>query len=87
MLEKQRTIKKSVTFEGVGLHTGNKTTMTFKPAPPDSGVRFVRTDLEGHPSVIADIDHVVDISRGTTLADGEAEGLKLGFPHTRGGGP
>jgi len=73
MLEKQRTIKKSVSFEGIGLHTGNMTTMTFKPAPPDSGVRFVRTDIEGNPSVIADIDHVVDISRGTTLADGEAK--------------
>jgi len=46
--------------------------MTFKPAPPDSGIRFVRTDLPDRPSVQADIDHVVDISRGTTLQDGEA---------------
>jgi UDP-3-O-[3-hydroxymyristoyl] N-acetylglucosamine deacetylase/3-hydroxyacyl-[acyl-carrier-protein] dehydratase len=46
--------------------------MTFKPAPPDYGIRFVRSDLNGMPSVIADIDHVVDISRGTTLQDGEA---------------
>lgn len=46
--------------------------MTFKPAPPDHGIRFVRSDLSGHPSVIADIDHVADISRGTTLQDGEA---------------
>jgi UDP-3-O-[3-hydroxymyristoyl] N-acetylglucosamine deacetylase/3-hydroxyacyl-[acyl-carrier-protein] dehydratase len=47
--------------------------MTFKPAPPDTGIRFVRSDLPEKPSVIADIDHVVDISRGTTLQDGEAK--------------
>lgn len=57
---------------GVGLHTGNNCTMTFKPAEPNSGICFVRADLPGKPSVIADIDHVVDISRGTTLQDGEA---------------
>jgi len=73
MFEKQRTIKRPISMSGIGLHTGNNCTMTFKPAPPDSGIRFVRTDLEGHPSVIADIDHVVDISRGTTLQKGEAK--------------
>ena len=72
MFENQRTIGKEETLEGVGLHTGSITRMTFKPAPPDSGVRFVRVDMEGRPSILADIDHVVDISRGTTLAEGEA---------------
>ncbi|MCB2230696.1 bifunctional UDP-3-O-[3-hydroxymyristoyl] N-acetylglucosamine deacetylase/3-hydroxyacyl-ACP dehydratase [bacterium] len=72
MFQKQRTIKHEISFSGVGLHTGNQCTMTFKPADTDHGIRFVRTDLSGHPSVIADIDHVVDISRGTTLQDGEA---------------
>lgn len=57
---------------GIGLHTGNNCTMTFKPAEPDTGIRFVRNDLPGKPSVIADVDHVVDTSRGTTLQDGEA---------------
>jgi UDP-3-O-[3-hydroxymyristoyl] N-acetylglucosamine deacetylase/3-hydroxyacyl-[acyl-carrier-protein] dehydratase len=73
MFEKQRTIRKQISMTGIGLHTGNNCTMTFKPAPPDSGIRFVRIDLEGQPSVIADIDHVVDISRGTTLQKGEAK--------------
>lgn len=73
MFEKQRTVKTAATLAGVGLHTGNTCTMTFKPAPPDSGIRFVRTDLEGQPGVMADIDHVVDISRGTTLQQGEAK--------------
>ncbi|MBN1213532.1 MAG: bifunctional UDP-3-O-[3-hydroxymyristoyl] N-acetylglucosamine deacetylase/3-hydroxyacyl-ACP dehydratase [candidate division Zixibacteria bacterium] len=73
MFEKQRTIRSPISMSGIGLHTGNNCTMTFKPAPPDSGIRFVRTDIKGHPSVIADIDHVVDISRGTTLQKGEAK--------------
>ncbi|MBD3257055.1 bifunctional UDP-3-O-[3-hydroxymyristoyl] N-acetylglucosamine deacetylase/3-hydroxyacyl-ACP dehydratase [candidate division GN15 bacterium] len=72
MFQKQRTIKEQISLSGVGLHTGNSCTMTFKPAPPDHGIRFVRTDIEGQPWVIADIDHVVDISRGTTLQRGEA---------------
>lgn len=72
MYEKQRTISREISLSGKGLHTGNGVTMTFRPAQPDSGIRFVRTDLPDEPSVIADIDHVVDISRGTTLQDGEA---------------
>ncbi|MCX6826513.1 MAG: bifunctional UDP-3-O-[3-hydroxymyristoyl] N-acetylglucosamine deacetylase/3-hydroxyacyl-ACP dehydratase [candidate division Zixibacteria bacterium] len=73
MFTKQRTIKKPISLDGIGLHTGNNTRITFRPAPPDSGVRFIRTDLPGKPSVIADIEHVSDISRGTTLSNGEAK--------------
>lgn len=73
MLEKQRTISEPVTISGVGLHTGNKSNMTFKPAPEDYGIRFVRIDLEGSPEIPADIDHVIDISRGTTIAKDGAE--------------
>jgi len=73
MHEKQRTIQRDISITGIGLHTGSNCTMTFKPAPPDTGIRFVRADLPGKPGVIADIDHVVDISRGTTLQSGEAK--------------
>ncbi len=73
MLEKQRTIKNPVTLSGVGLHTGNKSNMTFKPAPENSGIVFKRTDLPGSPEIPADIDHVTDISRGTTIAKDNAE--------------
>ena len=72
MFEKQRTVKTPISLSGIGLHTGNQCTMTFRPAPPNHGIVFVRMDLPGNPSVIADIDHVVDISRGTTLQHGEA---------------
>ena len=67
MAEKQRTIAREASFSGIGLHTGNLTTLTFKPAPPNSGVTFFRVDLPDHPAVKADIDHVVDVSRGTTI--------------------
>ena len=67
-MDKQRTIANETSFSGIGLHTGTLTTMTFKPAPPDSGVVFYRTDLPDRPAIQADIDHVVDVSRGTTIA-------------------
>lgn len=67
----QRTIKEPAAFSGIGLHTGNLTTLTFKPAPPDSGVTFYRADIPGRPSIRAEIDQVVDVSRGTTIGNGE----------------
>lgn len=67
MLKQQQTIAKPTSYTGHGLHTGNLTTLTFKPAPPNTGLRFKRTDLDDCPEILADIDHVVDISRGTTI--------------------
>lgn len=72
MLAQQHTIKKTISMKGVGLHTGVTTTMTFKPAPEDYGIRFRRIDLGGAPEIPADVDHVIDIARGTTLGIGEA---------------
>jgi UDP-3-O-[3-hydroxymyristoyl] N-acetylglucosamine deacetylase/3-hydroxyacyl-[acyl-carrier-protein] dehydratase len=51
MSRHQRTLARPATFSGVGLHTGERGTVTFRPAPPDSGVRFVRTDLPGAPAI------------------------------------
>lgn len=65
----QTTIKESASISGVGLHTGNKVTLTFQPAPEDHGYVFQRTDVEGTPKVKADCDLVVDTSRGTTIED------------------
>ncbi len=64
---KQKTIKQSVSLNGVGLHTGKKATVTFKPAPENHGYVFQRIDLENKPTVKADCDLVVDTSRGTTI--------------------
>ena len=67
MQAKQHTIKKSVTVSGVGLHTGIEANMTFMPAPIGHGIKFQRIDIEGQPIVDADVDNVVDISRGTSI--------------------
>lgn len=72
MLVQQRTIKQPVSMSGIGLHTGNLCRMTFRPAPENYGIRFRRVDLGGSPEVPANVDYVVDIARGTTLAVGEA---------------
>lgn len=64
---KQRTIKNAVTISGVGLHTGKQTNLTFRPAPENHGYKFQRVDLPGNPVIDADVDNVVDTSRGTTL--------------------
>ena len=67
MREFKHTIKEAVNYKGVGLHYGQIATITFKPAKKNAGIIFVRTDLEGQPEIPADIDHVIDISRGTTI--------------------
>jgi len=67
MSTKQKTIKNDVTLSGVGLHTGNKVTMTFKPAPVNTGYVFKRIDLEGEPVIEASAEYVVNTQRGTNL--------------------
>jgi len=67
MSSKQKTIAKEVSLNGVGLHTGEKATVTFKAAEVDHGYVFKRIDLDGQPTIKADADLVVDTSRGTTI--------------------
>lgn len=74
MSEKQKTIKTAVSIEGTGLHTGNNVTLTIKPAPIDHGYKFRRTDLKSDICIAADVDHVIDTSRGTSL---EADGIRI----------
>ena len=69
MTEKQRTISKSVSLNGSGLHSGEKVDLTIHPAPENHGYVFKRTDLEGHPTVRAIADNVVLTERGTTLEE------------------
>ncbi len=73
MLVQQRTISKSVTYSGVGLHTGYDSTVTFLPAPVNHGIVFRRTDVGGKPEIPALADFVVDVSRGTTLGVGDVK--------------
>ena len=67
---KQTTIASEITLTGVGLHTGQNVTMTFKPAPVNNGFTFIRVDLEGQPIIEADANYVVNTQRGTNLEKG-----------------
>lgn len=65
--EFQHTIKGEVSISGVGLHTGEHTNLVIKPAAADHGIKFQRIDLADQTIIKADVDLVVDTSRGTTL--------------------
>src|SRR5687767_13970248 len=73
LVSQQQTLKQSVSYSGVGLHSGNRVTMTLLPAPPNTGVRFRRIDLDGKPEIEARIENVGQTNRSTTLAKGNAK--------------
>lgn len=68
----QRTLKKSVSLVGVGLHSGARAEARIKPAAIDQGIIFVRRDLEGKPAIPARYSHVVNTQMATTLGQGRA---------------
>ena len=68
---KQKTLKGSFSLFGKGLHTGLNLTVTFNPAPENTGYKIQRIDLEGHPVIDAIAEKVVDTQRGTVLAMGD----------------
>ena len=65
--QKQQTILNETSLQGVGLHTGEEVTLTFKPAPANFGYAFKRIDLEGMPVLKADANYVTNTQRGTML--------------------
>ncbi len=68
---KQKTLKGSFSLFGKGLHTGLSITVTFNPAPENTGYKIQRIDLEGEPIIDAVAENVVDTQRGTVLAKGD----------------
>ena len=70
---KQKTLKGSFSLFGKGLHTGLNLTVTFNPAPENTGYKIQRIDLEGEPIIDAIAENVVDTQRGTVLGKGEAK--------------
>lgn len=68
----QHTVKDKVSISGIGLHTGVVSNITFVPAKPNHGIKFQRIDLDGEPIVRADVDNVVDLSRGTSIEENGA---------------
>lgn len=71
-IEKQHTLKQAASCDGIGLHSGKLVEMTLRPAPVDTGIVFVRTDLEGHPQVHAVASNITATTRATTLTENGA---------------
>jgi len=74
ILQHQITLAASVSYRGIGLHSGREVSMRLLPAPADTGIVFLRTDLDGCPRIRATADHVTSTHRATTL---EEHGVKV----------
>lgn len=70
MSDREQTLASEASLEGTSLHTGEKVTLTLKPAPEGHGFRFRRTDLPDKPFIDADVSKVQTVERATTLAEG-----------------
>ena len=68
----QRTLAESVECVGIGLHTGRQVSLKVRPAPVDTGIVFIRSDLDSSPSIKASADNVVDTGNATTIGVGDA---------------
>jgi UDP-3-O-[3-hydroxymyristoyl] N-acetylglucosamine deacetylase/3-hydroxyacyl-[acyl-carrier-protein] dehydratase len=69
----QHTLAKSASLTGMALHTGEKVTLTLRPAPPGTGRKFRRTDLPDEPTIDARIENVKTVERATTIAEGNVK--------------
>jgi UDP-3-O-[3-hydroxymyristoyl] N-acetylglucosamine deacetylase len=66
-MDLQRTLRRHISCVGIGLHSGNKVTLSLRPAPADFGIRFQRTDI-GHHEVPATVRHLAALQLATGLA-------------------
>jgi len=75
-MERQRTIKREAELEGIGLHTASRAKIKFKPAAVNSGINFIRVDLESKPRLRAEWSNVLEESltmRRTSLGNGQVQ--------------
>jgi len=75
-MERQKTIRRETELEGIGLHTANRAKIKFKPAPVNSGINFIRVDLESKPRLRAEWSNVLEESltmRRTSLGNGQVQ--------------
>ena len=70
-MQLQQTLIKTYTFEGKGLHSGKNARMAVSPAPIDTGIRFIRTDIGADAYVDALAENVSNTARSTTISNGE----------------
>ena len=73
MANNQRTIRQERAIRGKSLHTGEEVSITLKPALPDSGFLFRRTDLYGKPEIRPTCENISDLVRSTTITNGNAK--------------
>lgn len=73
-MQKQTTLATAVSYTGIGLHSGREVNAVLKPAPADTGIVFVRTDLPGKPLIHAKAENVTSTLRATTV---EENGLRV----------
>jgi UDP-3-O-[3-hydroxymyristoyl] N-acetylglucosamine deacetylase/3-hydroxyacyl-[acyl-carrier-protein] dehydratase len=74
LIRQQKTIGREIDLEGLGLHTGNKIHLKCKPAPPNSGIKFIRVDGESRveiPAVVTSVPPDAPAHRNTTISSGE----------------
>ena len=65
----QKTIKKQINFEGVGLHSGKLVNISLKPAEPNTGVVFKRVDLESNNLIYPNFENVTNTQLNTTISN------------------
>ncbi len=70
---KQKTLSGSFSLFGKGLHTGLNLTITFNPAPENTGYKIQRIDIEGQPIIDAVAEYVEETQRGTVLVKGDVK--------------
>ena len=73
---KHCTLQRPVRLSGIGVHSGESSSLTFQPDPKGPGIRFRRVDLEGSPEIPADLDHVAGTELGTMLAAPSGESVR-----------
>jgi UDP-3-O-[3-hydroxymyristoyl] N-acetylglucosamine deacetylase / 3-hydroxyacyl-[acyl-carrier-protein] dehydratase len=73
MTNQQHTLASSASLSGCSLHTGQKVTLTVRPAPPGHGRKFKRLDLPEQPTIEAAVSLVKTVERATTLGEGSVQ--------------
>ncbi len=73
-MQNQMTLAADAVYRGIGLHSGHEVSLTLKPAPENTGIVFVRTDLPGTPQIHAVAENVTSTLRATTL---EEQGARI----------
>ncbi len=76
-MDKQKTIAKEAVLKGIGLHTGKKVTLTFKPAAVNSGIQFVRTDLPDKPAIKVSVEHICPKSGSLRFSYLDKDGIQV----------